>query len=148
MATNFLWGTTGSVMHLLTTELNSLAASTLTAYGPEINNTTGPQLGQFYLQLGSAAWVAGNFLAVYIMPSSDTAGGAYPTLGTFAQEALANYLAGVIYIKGTTAAQTAVLPNIIIPSGKFKTFAAFGGTTPTSASSGNSLDLYPTPTQY
>lgn len=135
-------------MNLLTTEMNSLAVSTLTALGPEINNTAGPQLGQLYLNLASAAFVAGNYAAVYLLPSNDTAGGAYPTLGTFAQEALNNYLAGVIYIKGTTAAQKSILPYITIPSGKFKAFLATGGACPTLASSGNTLDLYPTPTQY
>lgn len=148
MATNFLWGTTGAVAHLLTTEMNSLAISTLTALGPEINNTNGPQLGQLTLTLASAAFVAGNYASVYFMPSNDTAGGSYPTLGTFSTEALSNYLAGVMYIKGTTAAQLSLLTNVIIPSGKFKAFLATGGSCPTLASSGNTLDLYPTPTQY
>jgi hypothetical protein len=148
MATNFLWGTTSSVQNLLTTEMNSLAISTLTTVGPEINNTNGPQLGQLTLTLASAAFVAGNYASVYFLPSNNTAGGSYPTLGTFAQEALSNYLAGVMYIKGTTAAQLSLLQYVLIPSGKFKTFLATGGSCPTLASSGNTLDLYQTPTQY
>ncbi len=148
MATNFLWGNTASVMNLLTTEMNSLAIATLTAIGPEINNTNGPQLGQLYLSLASASFLAGNYASVYFLPSNDTAGGSYPTLGTFAQEALSNYLAGVMYIKGTTAAQKSILPYVTIPSGKFKAFLSTGGSCPTLGSSGNTLDLYPTPTQY
>ncbi len=149
MATNFLWGTVGSVMHLLTTEMDSLATATLTALGPEINNINGPQVGQLTLHLASAAFVAGNYAQVYFLPSNDTAGGSYATLGTLAQEALSNYLAGTIYIKGTTAAQDPVLPYVQIPPGKFKTFLATGGAScPTLAGSGNALDLYPTPTQY
>ncbi len=149
MATNFLWGNTGGVLHLLTTEMNSLATATLTGIGPEINNTNGPQLGQLYLHLASAAFVAGNYAQVYFLPSNDTAGGSYATLGTLAQEALSNYLAGTMYIKGTTAAQDPTLQFVQIPSGKFKTFLATGGTScPALASSGNTLDLYTTPTQY
>ena len=148
MATNFLWGAAGSVMNLLTTELNSLAISTITALGPEINNSTGYQMGQLYLNLGSAAFVVPSFMSVYFMPSNDTAGGSYETLGTLAQTNVQNYLVGVIYIKGTTAAQKAMLPYVPIPLGKFKCFAATGGSTPTLASSGNTLDIYPTPSQY
>jgi hypothetical protein len=148
MSTNFLWGTTGSVMNLLTTEMNSLAVATLTALGPEINNTNGPQLGQLYLNLGSAAFVSGCFAEVFLLPSNDTAGGSYPTLGTYAQEALANYRVATMFIKGTTAAQKSIYPHVIIPSGKFKAFLATNGSCPTLAGSGNTLDLYPTPTQY
>ncbi len=148
MATNFLWGGTLTVQHLLTTEMNSLAVSTLTSLGPEINNTNGAQLGQLTLTLASASFIAGNYMAVYFFPSSDTAGASYGTLGTFANEALSNYKAGDIYIKGSTAAQLMTLTNVIIPSGKFKAFAVTGGSCPSLASSGNTLDLYPTPTQY
>lgn len=148
MATNFLWGSVGTVQHLLTTEMNSLAVSTLTALGPEINNSSGYQLGQLDLVLASAAFVAGNSMSVYFLPSNDTAGGAYPTLGTFATEALSNYLVGVIYIHGTTAAQRSILPYVQIPLGKFKCFVNTNTGTPTLALSGNTLDLYPTPTQY
>ena len=45
MATNFLWGSVGTVMNLLTTEMNSLVNGTLSAIGPEINNSTGYQMG-------------------------------------------------------------------------------------------------------
>lgn len=146
--TNFLWGNTGTVKNLLTTELNSLAAATYCALGPEINNTNGPQLGQIYVHLASAAFVVGNYINVYFLPSSDTAGGAYPTLGTVAQDAYSNYLAATIYIKGTTAAQDEILTNVIVPSGKFKTFAGVFGSPPTLAASANTVDLYTTPTSY
>jgi hypothetical protein len=148
MTAQFTWGSVGSVMNLLTTELNALAVNTLTALGPEINNSSGYQLGQLYLNLASAAFVAGNSLSVFIVPSNDTAGGSYPTLGTAAQEALANYLVGVVFIKGTTAAQKSTLPYVPIPLGKFKVFAMTNTGTPTLGATGNTLDLYPTPTQY
>lgn len=151
MVANFSWGTVGSVMNLLTTELNALAVSTLSAYGPEINNSSGYQMGQLYLNLGSAAFVVGNFANIYLIPSNDTAGGAYPTVGTFAQWAAgagANYLAGTVYINGTTAAQKETYPYVRIPLGKFKTILATGGASPTLAATANTLDLYPTPTAY
>lgn len=149
MSANFLWGNTASVKNLLTTEMNALATATLTALGPEINNTNGPQLGQLTLTLASAAFVAGNYAQVYFLPSSDTAGASYAALGTLAQEALSNYLAATMYIKGTTAAQLSTLQYVVIPSGKFKTFLATGGAScPTLGATLNTLDLYPTPTQY
>lgn len=57
METNFLWGSVGSVIHLLTTEMNALATGTLTAAGPEINNSSGYQQGLLSLHMASAAEV-------------------------------------------------------------------------------------------
>lgn len=148
MTAPFTWGSVGSVMNLLTTEMNSLAVATLTSLGPEINNSSGYKEGQLYLNLASAAFVSGCFAEVFFVPSNDTAGGSYPTLGTYAQEALANYRVGVMFIKGTTAAQKSILPYVPIPLGKFKAFLATNGSCPALASSGSTLDLYPTPTQY
>lgn len=149
MATNFLWGTVGSVYNLLTTELNALANGTLSAIGPEINNTTNAfQMGQFYLSLASAAFVAPSYANIYIVPSSDLAGANYPTFTSAAAAALANYLAGTIYINGSTAVQKEILPYITIPPGKFKTLLLTGGSCPTLGATGNTLDLYPTPSQY
>lgn len=148
MATNFLWGSVGSVVNLLTTEMNSLAVSTLTAYGPEINNTSGFQYGQLYLHLASAAFVAGNSAAVYLVPSNNTSGTIYPTLTSAAAAGLGNYLVGVIQINGSTAAQDEILRNVNIPLGKFKTVLQTLTGTPTLAGTLNTLDLYPTPTQY
>lgn len=151
MATNFLWGSVGPVQHLLTTELNSLAVGTMTAAGPEINNSAAYQYGQVYVHLASAVFVIGNYVQIFFVPSDDTAGSTYPTVGTAAQwlgGASSNYLAATIYINGTTAAQDEILRNVNIPLGKFKTYAVTGGSCPTLASSGNTVDVYPTPTQY
>lgn len=149
MATNFLWGGVGTVQHLLTTEMNALATATLTAAGPEINNSSGFQLCQLYLHLASAAFVAGNFVAVYFVPSSDTAGGTYPTVTSAAAWAGQNYFVGNIAINGSTAAQNEILPYVPMPLGKFKTYILTGGTScPALGASGNTLDLYPTPSQY
>lgn len=148
MATNFLWGSVGSVMNLLTTELNSLAVNTATAAGPEITNTTGYQVGQIYVHMASAAFVTGNYINIYLVPSAATAGTTYPTFTSAAAGAWSNYLAATIYINGSTAAQNEILTNVTIPLGKFKAYAITGGSCPTLAASGNTVDLYPTPNQY
>lgn len=148
MATNFLWGAVGSVMNLLTTELNSLANGTLSAIGPEINNSTGYQMGQLTITLASAAFVAPSYISIYLVPSSDTNGAAYPVFTSAAAAALSNYLAATVYINGSTAAQKEMFPYVPIPLGKFKALALTGGSCPTLAGSGNTVDLYPTPSQY
>jgi hypothetical protein len=148
MVANFLWGPVGTVMNLLTTEMNSLANGTLSALGPEINNSTGYQMGQLTLALASAAFVAPSYAQVFLVPSSDTNGTTYPTFTSAAAAALSNYRVGTIYINGSTAAQNEFLPYITIPLGKFKTLILTGGSCPTLAASGNTLNLYPTPSQY
>lgn len=148
MATNFLWGAVGSKIALLTTELNSLGAGALTAAGPEINNSTGYQQGLLYLHLASAAFVAGNYANVYFVPSNDTAGTIYPTVTSAAAWAGANYFAAPIQINGSTAAQNETVWVPYIPLGKFKAYLLTGGTPPTLGASGNTLDLYPTPSQF
>lgn len=147
MVTNFLWGSVGSVMNLLTTEMNSLTNGTGTAVGPEINNSSGYQMGQLYLHLGSAAFTSTSFVKVLLIPSSNTAGATYPTTTAGASVPPQNYLAGIIYIYPSTAAQDEMLPYVTIPLGKFKTILV-NNTGVTLAASGNTLDLYPTPTQY
>lgn len=149
MTALFTWGAVGSKMALLTTEMNALATGTLCAIGPEINNSSGYQLGQLTLTLASAAFVAGNGVAVYFFRSSDTAGATYPTLTSAAAFAASNYLVGVIGINGSTAAQNETLGNVYIPLGKFKcAVQTIGASCPTLGATGNTLDLYPTPTQY
>lgn len=151
MATNFLYGAVAAKMALLTTELNSLATVTLCTIGPEINNSTGYQVGQLTVTLASAAFVTGNAMAVYLVPSSDTAGAAYPVFTSAAAAGLGNYLAGIVNINGSTAAQMETLQNVRIPLGKFKCIVqtiSGGAACPTLAASGNTVDLYPTPSQY
>ncbi len=148
MATNFLWGATGTVAHLLTTELNSLANGTLCAIGPEINNSAAYQFGVLYVHMGSAAFVAPSYIQIFLVPSSDTAGATYPTFTSAAAAGLANYLVATIYINGSTAVQNETYLGVMIPPGKFKTLALTGGSCPTLAGTLNTVDLYPTPTQY
>lgn len=149
MVSNFLWGTVQTPYALLTTEMNSLANGTLSAIGPEINNISGAwQVGMLSLHLASAAFVAPSFANVYLVPSTDANGAAYPIFTSAAAAALQNYLAGTMFINGSTAAQNETLPYVRIPLGKFKALILTGGSCPTLGATGNTLNLYPTPSQY
>jgi hypothetical protein len=150
MTANFLWGSVGTVMNLLTTELNSLVNNTLTVYGPEINNVSAGsyQMGMLHVHLASAAFVDPSYMSIYLVPSTDTVGTAYPSFHSSAASNLTNYLAATVYINGATAVQDETFPYITIPLGKFKVLALTGGACPTLAASGNTVDLFPTPTQY
>lgn len=149
MATNFLWGATGAAYSLLGTELNSLAVNTLSSIGAEIDNTSNAyQMGILDVHLASAAFADPSYITIYLIPSTDTAGAAYPSFHSSAAGNLANYKVATIYINGATAAQDEVYPYVTIPPGKFKALALTGGSCPTLAASGNTVKLYPTPTQY
>lgn len=155
MATNFLWGPVGTVIHLLTTELNTLADGSGTAYGPEVGAANDYQLGQLYLHIASnsSAFTAASAVSVFFVPSSTTASGAtYPTYTSGSSYKLAetNYFVGSIAINPATQSSNVVdevLTDVRIPLGFFKTILVShaGVTLP---ASGNTLDLYPTPPQY
>ncbi len=154
MATNFLWGATGTVIHLLTTELNALASAAGSAYGPEVGAANDPQMGQLYLHLASnsLALTAASSVAVYLVPSSTTASGAtYPTYtsGTTPKYSGNGYVGSINLNPATQSANVVdeVLPGIIIPAGFFKCILINNSGVALPAS-GNTLDLYPTPTQY
>lgn len=148
MVLPFSWAAAGTKIALLTTELNSLANGTITAAGPEINNSSGYQLGMLSIHMASAVFVAPSYCNVYFVTSNDTNGTTYPTVTSAAAWAGANYLVGTIYINGSTAVQNETLPYVPIPLGKFKTYLVTGGSCPTLAATLNTLDLYPTPSQY
>jgi hypothetical protein len=107
MATNFLWGGVGTVIHLLTTELNSLADGSGSAYGPEVGVANDYQLGMLYLHIASnsLAFTGTSRVDVFLVPSTTTASGAtYPTYASGASYKLAesNYLVGSIAINPAT----------------------------------------------
>jgi hypothetical protein len=155
VATNFLWGPVGTVIHLLTTELNTLADASGSAYGPEVGVASDYQLGQLYLHIASnsLAFTGTSRVDVFFVPSSTAASGAtYPTYTSGASYKLAeaNYLAGSIAINPATQSANVVdevLPDVRIPAGFFKAILV-NHTGVTLPASGNTLDLYPTPTQY
>ncbi len=150
---NFLWGNVGTVIHLLTTELNTLGAVGGTVYGPEVGGANSAQRGQLYLHIASSslAFVANSYVGVYLVPSTTTASGAtYPTYTSGAAPVYSgNGFVGNININPKTQAANVVdeiLPGIIIPAGFFKCILINNSLA--LPASGNTLDLYPTPTQY
>lgn len=154
MATNFLWGPVGSVIHLLTTELNTLATAGGSVYGPEVGGATKEQRGMLYLHLASnsLAFTSASYVSVYLVNSSTLGSGAtYPTYTSGAAAVYSgNGLVANIAINPKTQAANVVdeiFPHIIIPAGFYKAILInqSGVTLP---ASGNTLDLYPTPTQY
>lgn len=154
MATNFLWGTVGSVIHLLTTELNSLVTAAGSAYGPEVGGANKEQMGMLYLHIASSslAFTGASSVAVYLVPSTTTASGAtYPTYTSGSSYKYSgNGYVGSININPATQSSNVVdevLPGIIIPAGFYKAILVNNSGVTLPASS-NTLDLYPTPTQY
>lgn len=155
MATNFLWGPVGTVIHLLTTELNTLADGSGSAYGPEVGAASNSQLGQLSLHIASnsLAFTGTSRVDVFFVPSITTASGAtYPTYtsGSSYKLAESNYFVCSISINPATQSANVVdevLVDVRIPLGFFKTILVshLGVTLP---GSGNTLDLYPTPPQY
>lgn len=154
MATNFLWGSVGSTLNLLTTELNSLATGAGAAYGPEVGGNNSPQRAMLALHLASSslAFTAASYVSVYLVPSITTlTGGTYPTYTSGATPSYSsNGFVGNIYINPKTQSANVVdeiLPGIIIPLGFFKTIliSSAGVTLP---ASGNTLNAILTPTQY
>lgn len=154
MATNFLWGTVGSVAHLLTTELNSLASLAGSAYGPEVGGANSAMRGNLYLHLASnsLAFTASSYLSVYLVGSKDTTSGAtYPTYvsGTTPFYSGNGFVGNINISPHTQSANVVdeVLNGIIIPAGFFKCILINNSGVALPAS-GNTLDLYPTPWQY
>lgn len=155
MVANFLWGTVPSAYNLLTTELNSLASGSGTALGPEIDNTTfAYQIGRLHLHLASnsLALVVGSQCNVFFLSSN--AGSTYPTYtsGSSYKLAESNYLVGSIALNPATQSANTVdewLEGVFIPAGKFKTVLVYvGAGAGTLPASGNTLDIFPTPSQY
>lgn len=154
MPTNFLWGPVGTVVNLLTTELNGLVTGAMTVMGPAITNSTGYQMGMLHLHLASSssAFTSSSLINVYFLPTTTTAGTAYPnfTSGSTPVLARANYLVGTIALFPATLSATTLdeqLTGVEIPLGTFKCVveSLAGATLP---ASGNTLDIFPTPSQY
>lgn len=152
---SFTWDTVGSVVSALTTELNAITTGTGSAYGPEIDNSGGPQLATFWLHLGSSslAFTTSSYCVLYIVPSTTpgAASGTYPTFtsGSSFKLAAANYWAGDIFINPATQSANVVdetFANVVLPAGYFKTILVnqTGLTFPATL---NTLKYYGTPTK-
>ena len=155
MATNFLWGTGVAGITLLGAELNSLTDGSGTAYGTEFGGANDYQLGILWLHLASnsLAFTAGSHIDVFFVSSTtpNAASGAYPTYTSGAYKlAESNYLVASIAINPATQSANVVNETYVdvrIPMG-FKQPIIVNHTGVTLPSSGNTLTLYPTPTQY
>ena len=122
------------------TDLVSLANNGYTSLSDEIDNSTNLYYAvDLRLVLASAAFTgAASSLEVYLAPTVD--GTNYPTWGTGTADLQANYpkYVGQFALTGTTAAQAAVLRQVVLPAGKYKwAFRNKGGVT--LASSGNTV---------
>lgn len=154
MATNFTWGSVGSTLNLLTTELDALASTRGCAYGPEVGGNNSPQRAMLALHIASSslAFTAASYVGVYLVPSITTlTGGTYPTYAA-ATPALysGNGFVGNININPKTQSSNVVdeiLPGIIIPLGFFKTILINSSGVALPAS-GNTLNAILTPSQY
>ena len=155
MPTNFLWGPVGTVVNLLTTELNALVDAAGSAIGPEVGAANDAMLGQLSLHLASnsSAFTASSYVLVFFVPSITTASGAvYPTYTSGASYKLAenNYRVARIDINPATQAANVVDEvafNIMRPLGFHKTILV-NHTGVTLPATGNTLNFYPTPPQY
>ena len=103
--------------------LNSIASGNAIASGVVITNQTSLDMfADLSIHLASAAFVAPNFVGVYLYPL--THGGTVYGDGRFAASAAgpppANYMVGSIGIVAATQAQDGILTGIVIPPGSVK----------------------------
>jgi len=157
MPTNFLWGTGPSSINLLANaDLASLANGSGSVLGAAIDNSVtipaGWQLGTLSLLIGSSslAFTTSSFVSIYFLPSDGA--GNYPnyTNGAAPKLAVNNYWAANISIHPVTQSASVVretVPYVAIPPFKFKT-VLINNSGVTLPATGNSLDLWPAPTQY
>jgi len=108
---------------IMSTELNSIASGNAILGGTAITNGTALDIfADFSLVLASAAFVAPNFIGLYLYPLNDD-GTSYGD-GRFATSAAGpppnNYSIGSIGIVAATQAQTGSLTGIIMPPGTWK----------------------------
>src|SRR6185436_15538879 len=145
MATNFLWGSVGSTLNLLTTEMNSLTNAAGTAYGPEVGAANQPMRANLALHLASSslAFTAGSYVSVFLVSSIDaTSGATYPTYtsGTTPSYSGNGFVGNIAINPKTQSANVVdeVLPGVVIPLGFFKTIL-INNTGVTLPASGNTL---------
>lgn len=152
---NFLWSTVPSVINLLTAELNTMASGSGTALGPEIDNTSSAwQVGRLHLHIASnsLAFVAASNVQIAFLSSN--AGSTYPTYtsGASYKLALSNYLVATMNLNPATQSANVVdewIEGVFIPAGKFKALLIYnGGGAGSWPGTLNTLDLFPTPSQY
>lgn len=126
---------------LMTTELNSIANGNAILGGTSVANGTAMDIFcDFSIVLASAAFVAPNYIGIYLYPLNDD-GSSYGD-GRFSSSAAgpppSNYLIGSIVIVAATQAQTGTLLRAVMPPGTWKPVIHNGGGVALAAS-GNTL---------
>lgn len=126
---------------LMTTELNSIASGNAILGGTAVSNQTALDLFcDFSIVLASAAFVAPNFMGIYLYPLNDD-NSSYGD-GRFGSSAAgpppSSYAVGTIGIVAATQAQTGTLCGIVMPPGTWKPVLYNQGGVAL-ASSGNTL---------
>ncbi len=111
---------------IMTTELNSLASGNAVLGSTNLDNSTNLDMfADFSLHLASAAFVAPNFVGIFLYPLNDD-GSTYGDgrFGSSAAMTAANapttYWAGNIVFPATTAAQNGTLRGLLLPPGSWK----------------------------
>ena len=149
---NFLWGDSGTLLTLLTTELNSLQTGWGTAMGPEIDNT-GNKWPACRLELliasNSLTFSTDHRARVFLLPRQSD--GSYPhyVSGATPRLAEANYFAGSLSIHPAAVTSQVIresMQDVVLPQGFFRAVLFWRG--PTLPSVGNILRAVPTPSAY
>src|SRR5512139_4069984 len=116
--------------NLMTTELNSLGIGNSILGGTAVSNQTALDLFcDFSLVLASAAFVAPNFIGIFIYPLNDDGSSYGDSRFGSAAAAIppANYAVGSIGIVAATQAQTGTLVRVVMPPGTWKPVLYNGG---------------------
>lgn len=126
---------------LMSTELNSIASGNAILGGTSVSNGTALDIfADFSLVLASAAFVAPNYIGLYLYALNDD-GSTYGD-GRFGSSAAgpppSNYFVGSIGLVAATQAQSGTLLGVVIPPGTWKPVLYNQGGVAL-ASSGNTL---------
>ena len=130
MTNQIKWSTPGSIVSVLTTELNALANNTLSALGPVYDNTGSArhQYVDIELVLASLTPTAGGYISLYAALAVDGT-----NYGDAKRESM-QQLVGIFNLDTAAAAKRTSLRNILLPPDLMKFYVdnqagvALGGT--------------------
>ena len=130
-----------SIASLLTTELNALTSTSLSALGTEYDNATGlyvEGLFELLVTFGTGP-TAGETVDLYLVPASDGTNYADGSSSVVSD----NHFIGSFVVRSVTSAQRIVLREIVkLPPLKFKVHVK-NNTSQSMASSGNTVKMVP-----
>jgi hypothetical protein len=117
----------------LTTDLNSLANSGYSALSSAVTNSSGLHLfADLEIYLASATFVAGGYVAVYVIPTVDGTNYAYSTVPA------STFMVAAVPVASGTGARYVTATNVPLPPADFK-WQVGNFTGVALASSGNTL---------